>query len=299
MNASTLACLLLALIFAAVLVAMPKIAHADTVENVCGRIFSTWYQYFGRKQCVRDRRKAEKTRNCLSKDVERMESLASEIKNGIHEKMSLPDVKKAMQAVLGRKLSIVRAKDDAEDRVVNTVITTDCASPFQFVIQARAAPSGELRYVKIWSKFPPSGYPDGYLPKQSRDFETDRRHRQMERSRRAAEAANKRVRKRLTAEAAKRRAQEAARMRRETEAAKIRRAEAARKHLEMLALRKREALAAPPPEKGHCASNLAKHERIRRLQRFGVVRRVGDNRFRAGVHGLDFTAKGGGLTFCG
>ena len=49
-----------------------------------------------------------------------------------------------------------------------------------------------------------------------------------------------------------------------------------------------------------------KRERIRRLGRFGIVRRVGDDTFRAGAHGVgfaakgvgDFAAKGAGLMFC-
>ena len=190
MNAATPARLLLVLVAVAVLAATPKVAHADNAETECANIYSSWLQYFERKNCLRVRRKAEETRRCISKDLQRMESLAAEIKNGIRERMSLADAKRAMQTLLGRELPIVRAKDNAEDRVINTEITTNCASAFQFVIQLRAAPSGALKYVKIWSKFPPSGYPDGYRPALSRDFEGDRRRRQVERRRRAAEAAN-------------------------------------------------------------------------------------------------------------
>ncbi|MEE9290231.1 MAG: hypothetical protein V3U99_04380 [Alphaproteobacteria bacterium] len=298
MNAITSARLLAALIPAVVLAATPKIAHAELTENECRNLYSSWYQYFERKNCVEEARKAEETRRCISKDLQRMESLAAEIKNGIREKMSLADAKRAMQAILGRELPIVRARDDAQDRVINTQITTDCASAFQFVIQLRAAPSGALRYVKMWSKFPPSGYPDGYRPALSGDFEGDRRRRQIERRRRAAEAMSKRARNRLRAEVAKRRARDALRKSREAEAAKIRRAEELSQRRKMLALRKLEALAGPPPEKDHCAPNLAKRERIRRLRLFGMVRRVGDNTFRAGAHGIGFAAKGAGLLFC-
>jgi hypothetical protein len=280
----------------AVLATSPRLARADKPQEVCAQIYASWYQYLEWRQCVRDRRAAEKARNCISKDLERMESLAKEIKNSVRERMSLPDAKAALQAVLGRELSIVRAKDDAEDRIINTAITTNCALAFQFVIQIRAAPTGKLRHLKLWSKFPPIGYPDGYRPALSQDFEADNRKRQMERRRRTAEATNKRARERLRAEATKRRAREAQRKRREAETAKLRRAEDARKLRNLRALQKLQAMAAPPPEKGHCAPNLAKQERIRRLRRFGVVRRVGDNSFRAGAHGLGFAAKEGGKT---
>lgn len=306
MNAATPARMLLVLVAVAVLAAAPKAAHADKAETECANIYSSWLQYFERRDCLRVRREAEETRRCISKDLQRMETLAAEIKNGIRERMSLADAKRAMQTLLGRELPIVRARDNAEDRVINTEITTNCASAFQFVVQLRAAPSGALKYVKIWSKFPPSGYPDGYRPALSRDFEGDRRRLRMERRRRAAEAANKRIHERLRAEAAKRRAAEARSKRRQAEAAKQRRAEASRKHRDMLALRQREALAAPPPAKDHCAPDLAKRERIRRLGRFGIVRRVGDDTFRAGAHGVGFAAKGvegfaakgAGLMFC-
>jgi len=298
MKVMTLARLQLTLIAAALLAAAPKLAHADKPEDECRNLYSSWHQYFERKNCVQEARQAENTRICISKDLERMESLAKEIKNSIHEKMSLPDAKKVMQTVLERELSIVRARDDAKDRVVNTEITTNCASAFQFVIQLRAAPSGELRYVKMRSRFPPKGYPDGYLPALSRDFEAYYRKNVLEWNRVVSKDANKRVRKRLRAEAAKRRVREAARQRREAETAKLRRAEAARKRREMIALRNSAALAPPAPEKGHCAPNLAKQERIRRLWRFGVVRRFGDNTFHAGAHGVGFAAKGPGLTFC-
>jgi hypothetical protein len=298
MNVISPARLLLALIAAVVLSATPKLAHAYTLEDVCRKIHPSWHQYFSRKQCVRHRRKAEKTRKCISRDLERMESRATAIKNGIQPKMSLADAKKVMQTVLGRELSVVRARDDAKDRVVNTEITTNCASAFQFVIQLRAAPSGELRYVKMWSKFTPKGYPNGYLPALSRDFEADTRKNISDWNRVVAKIANERARKRRKAEAAKRRVREAARQRREAEAAKIRRAEDARKRREMLALKKRQALAPPPLETDHCAPDLAKRERIRRLGRFGVVRRIGDNSFRAGAHVVGFPPKGAGPTFC-
>jgi hypothetical protein len=150
----------------------------------------------------------------------------------------------------------------------------------------------------MWSKFTPKGYPDGYLPALSRDFEADYRKNKLEWNRVVTKGAQERARKRRKAQAAKMRAREKIRQRREAAAAKIRRAEDARKRREMQALKKRQALAAPPPEMGHCAPDLAKRERIRRLGRFGVVRRIGGNRFRAGAHVLGFAPKGAGVTLC-
>jgi hypothetical protein len=203
-----------------------------------------------------------------------------------------------MQTVLGRELSIVRAKDDARDRVVNTQITTNCASAFQFVVQLRAAPSDELRYLNMRSRFPPKGYPDGHLPALSRDYEAYYRKNISEWNRIIAKPAKERARKRLKARAAKKRAREKLRKRREMEIAKVQRAEAALRLTNLRAYRKRAALAAPPAEKNHCAPNLARQERLRRLWRFGVVRRFGDNTYYAGGHGVGFAAKGTGVTFC-
>ncbi len=293
MKAINPARLLLALITAATITAMPKIAQADAVEEACTNIYSSWTQYFARQQCVKERRKAEKTRICITKDLERMESLAKEIKESIRENMPLADAKKAMQEIMGKDLPIGRAKDDASDRVINTEITTNCASAFQFVVQVRAAPSGTLRHLKIWTKFPPAGYPGGYRPALSRDFEAELRQRQVDRRRRSAAVAKKRAHQRLMAEARKRRERENLRKRKQRDAAIRRRAEDARKRRELAVIAQREALAAPPPNKNHCAPNLSKHEHLRRLRRFGTVRRTGAGKFRAGAHGIGFTVKGG------
>ncbi len=48
----------------------------------------------------------------------------------------------------------------------------------------------------------------------------------------------------------------------------------------------------------HCAQGLAKAERLRRLGKFGTVRRTAAKTYRAGSHSVSFGAKDKEVTAC-
>ena len=268
----------------------------DAGEKACAEKYPSWYQVLARKGCIKEIRRRENARVCIKKDFPRMKAEATEVAAGLADIRHLDDAKQALETIMKRGIFIEKATDDPQDRVISQVIPANCDTPFRFTIILRAGPSGALKYLKMWLRSSPPGYPSGLMQQYAIDYATLDRRLALERKRRMAEAAKARVRAaaRARREAAKRRTQEAARKRRQAEAAR----KARRKRAKREAARRRLAFASPPPMKDHCAPGLTRNERIRRLSRYGSVRLTRPGTFRAGGHGVRFAAKGKGLVFC-
>lgn len=278
--------------------AAPAAAQTGTPEEICAGLFPNWYQVLDRNSCVKERRRQKKTRACVAKDSLRMERQAAAIKNGITETTTMAQAKAEMERILKRAVPLKPAEDDAAERELVVHITSECASAYQFVVRVRAEPGGRIRFVTTAARFAPEGYADGERADLSKDFEGVRRARAEAARRRAAAQARRRAQERHRIEAARLRAEEAERQRRAAEAAKLRQAAEEKRRRAEEARRRRQALAAPPPIGEHCAPDLTRQERIRRLGRFGVVRPTGAHSYRAGGHRLSFAPKGAGLEAC-
>ncbi len=300
MKAIPPALILLALAPFAAAAAAPQLSPDSALEKACAEKYASWYQIFARKECVGEIRRRATARICIKKDFPRMKALAAEVTAGLRDMNTLEEAKQGLETIMNRGIFLDKAKDNPREQVINQVISTRCDWPFRFAILLRAGPTGELKYLKMWLKDAPSGYPAGFRAEYSIDYQMLARRRELEMKRREVEAVKARARAAVRArhEAAKRRDQEAARKRSEAEAAKKARAEARRIQLEREAARKRLAFAPPPIEKDHCAPNITQNERIRRLTRFGSLRETRGRTFRAGEHAIRFKPKGGGLVYC-
>jgi len=275
----------------------PEAAAQD--QQKCEQLYGSWYQYLERERCLREWRRKEKLRICISQDFGRMEALARKIRDGIQPTMFLSDAKKLMEKTLERKLDVRPAKGEPRGTMVETSITSNCATPFQLIVQVRALETLELLHLRFWSRFAPAGYHEGLRADLSRDFEESQRLEAAEKRRRAGKTAARgsrdggqepMVKKR---EPGSRPLQEQAERLSRPPAGRARRGSKA-----VEAGTQPWALAAPPPKNDHCAANLARNERIWRLQRFGLVRQTGPDTYRAKGHSLRFKPKTEALLAC-
>ena len=134
---------------------------AAQAEQRCEQLYGSWYQYLERERCLREWRRKEKLRVCIADDFGRMEALALKIRDGIQPTMFLSDAKKLIETVLERTLDVQPAKGNPRGTMVETTITSNCATPFQLIVQVRALETEELLHVKFWSRFAPAGYHEG------------------------------------------------------------------------------------------------------------------------------------------
>lgn len=275
----------------------PEAAAQD--QQKCEELYGAWYQYLKRERCLREWRRKEKLRICIAQDFGRMEALARKIRDGILPTMFLSDAKKLVETTLDRKLNVLPAKGEPRGTMVETTITSNCATPFQLIVQIRALETEELLHLKFWSRFAPAGYHEGLRADLSRDFEESQRMEAAEKRQRAGKTAARgqggsgqqpMVKKR---EPVSRPLQE--------QAGRIppgRNAAGRRGSRPNDVGTQPRALAAPPPKNDHCAANLARNERIWRLQRFGLVRQTGPDTYRAKDHSLRFKPKTEALLAC-
>jgi hypothetical protein len=275
----------------------PEAAAQD--QQKCEELYGSWYQYLERERCLREWRRKEKLRICISQDFGRMESLARKIRDGIQPTMFLSDAKELMEKLLEKKLDVRPAKGEPRGTMVETIITSNCATPFQLIVQVRALETQELLHVRFWSRFAPAGYHEGLRTDLSRDFEESQRLEAAEKRRRDGKAADGGGRDGGQDAMAKKREpgsrplqEQAGRLSRPPAAPARRGSRSGEAGTQPWAL------AAPPPKNDHCAPDLARNERIWRLQRFGLVRQTGPDTYRAKGHSLTFKPKTESLQAC-
>lgn len=280
-----------------VLIGRAPVAVAQD-EQKCEELYGSWYQYLERNRCLREWRRKEKLRICIAEDYPRMEALARKIKDGIKPTMFLRDAKVLIEKTLETKLNVSPAKGEPRGSMVETTITSNCATPFQLVLQVRALETEELLHVKFWSRFAPAGYQEGLRADLSQDFEDSQRLQAVENQRRQGG---------IAARGGGEADQGTLLKKREPGSRPLQ--EQAGRIPGARALGRKEkpgdgagtqpwALAAPPPKDDHCADNLTRNERIWRLQRFGLVRQTGPDSFRVKGHSLRFKPKSDELTAC-
>jgi hypothetical protein len=275
----------------------PKAAAQD--QQNCEELYGSWYQYLERERCLREWRRKEKLRVCISQDFGRMESLARKIRDGIQPTMFLSDAKELMEKLLEKKLDVRPAKGEPRGTMVETIITSNCATPFQLIVQVRALETQELLHVRFWSRFAPAGYNEGLRTDLSRDFEESQRLEAAEKRRRGSKAAGRGGSDGEQESLAKKREPGSRPLHEQTgRLSRPPAAPARRGSRQDEAGSQPWALAAPPPKNDHCAANLARNERIWRLQRFGLVRQTGPDTFRAKGHSLTFKPESESLQAC-
>ncbi len=297
MKASVAPILILAL--AAIFALGP--ARPAQAQGKCEELYGAWYQYLERERCLREWRRTEKLRVCIAEDYGRMEGLARKIRDEIKPTMFLRDAKEVMEKTLDQKLAVIPAKGEPRGTMIETTITSNCATPFQLTVQVRALESEELVHVKFWSRFAPAGYQEGLRADLSRDFDDSQRAETADKRGKPGAGAN---REPAPGEGLPRKREPGARSLHEQASARPGRgAEGPGPGLEGRRTAggtptQPWAFAAPPPKNDHCAPNLSRKERIWRLQRFGLVRQTGPDTFRVKGHILSFGPKSDSLLSC-
>lgn len=304
-----------------------KVARAGEIEEKCHGNFPKWHQYFDRRDCIKElgrerarrefkkkteeiaNRREEKARTCIAKDLARMESLAKKARDSVKEKMTLEDAVAALDSILPTKSRLEPTKHNIKEWVAINRIPTKCASTFFFLVNIIALESRQLKSFNIWAETAPKGYRGGYRKELSKDFEDIRKTRAKDRQFQEILRIGREKRQRAKAE--KKRKAEAARKKRMKETQRRRRAEgeAAKKRLRELAResehqrhlreverrdareaeKRRRASTPPTQKKDHCAPNISRAERLKRLQEnYGQVRQTGSSSFVAGGHSISF-----------
>ncbi len=298
----------------------PNIVYASQFDKECASEFPNWHQYFERSDCVRRlkeqkaledkkkwredeiKRREEEARPCISEDLERMESLAKNIKDSINENMAFDEAREKIIEILGTDVYTQPTESDIKTWVVVAEIPTTCDTNFYFLVNVTAFQKGKVLRLGIWSKSAPKGYKSGYMTNFSTDFVKLRRDKaEAERKRRFIEKERKELgKKRRAAEAEKRRAKELERKRLAAEAENQRRVLEAEKRRAKELEKKRHASEAERKQTGNlpdpCAAGLSRDERLRRLRLSGKVRQTAENTFVAGRHRIVFV--GGSLYSC-
>lgn len=293
----------------------PNTVYASQFDKKCASDFPEWHQIWEKYSCVRrlekqkaiedeKKRREERARPCISKDVERMETQVKNIKDSIDENMTLDEAKEKITEILGTEILTQPTEFDIKKWVVIGRIPTTCASDFYFLVNVTAIQKGKVLHLGVWSKSAPKGYESGYLTNFSTNFKAERLRKQRAaeaEKRRAAEAERRReaeAMKRIAAEAEKKRKAEAARKR--GEAMKKRAAEAMKKR-ETEARKRRAAKAElerirnlPDP----CAAGLSPKERLRRLSLSGKIRQTSDNTYVTDHHRIVFFLYDNSLIYC-
>lgn len=265
-------------------------------QEQCEELYGSWYQFLERERCLREWRRKEKLRVCIAQDFGRMEELARRIRDGLEPTMFLRDAKQLLEKTLGQELSVIPAKDEPRGTMVETTITSNCATPFQLFVQVRALETEELASVKFWSRFAPAGYQEGYRADLSREFEESDRLQASKQDGRQRGAANRGAGGREAGLPPKR--ESGSRRLREQDGGARSLATPRRQRGQAASVTQPWAFAAPPPKNDHCAPNLARNERIWRLQRHGLVRQTGPDTYRAKGHSLRFAPKDDKLLDC-
>lgn len=293
----------------AALIALPVLAAAfllgpvprAVAQDKCEELYGAWYQFLERERCLREWRRKEELRVCIAQDFGRMEELARKIRDGIEPTMYLRDAKELIEKTLGRELSVIPAAGPPRGTMLETTITSNCATPFQLIVQVRALETEELVSVKFWSRFAPPGYQEGLRTDLSRNFE-DSQRRQAAGKKRGQDTASKGGAGQGE-NLPKKRESGTRRLREQAKAGKSGGSLTGPR----FGPRGQRRVAGPgtqpwafaaPPKDNHCAPHLARKERIWRLQRFGLVRATGPDTYRARGHSLKFAPKSDKLLAC-
>lgn len=268
-------------------------------QEKCEELYGSWYQYLERERCLREWRRKEKLRICIAQDFGRMEAVARKIRDGVLPTMFLSDAKKLIETTLERKLDVQPAKGEPRGTMVETTITSNCATPFQLIVQVRALETEELLHLKFWSRFAPAGYQEGLRADLSRDFEESQRLEAAEKHRQAGKTAARGGANGGQEPMVKKREPGSRPLHEQAGRIALPPTGADRPGSKPIEAGTQPwALAAPPPKNDHCAANLARNERIWRLQRFGLVRQTGPDTFRAKGHSLRFKPNAEALLAC-
>jgi hypothetical protein len=115
-----------------------------------------------------------RTRLCVAGDLPRIENIARSIQGAVHDGMKLEDVKATADKLAGATGGIIPPKDDIKERVLIYELSSQCDSTFHLLVNVRADEQGALRWLRIWAKNPPVGYPEGLHEELSNDFEEER-----------------------------------------------------------------------------------------------------------------------------
>lgn len=188
-------------------------------------------------------------RPCIAKDLDRMEGLAKKLSTALL-KDTTPEEMLSMLKNNNLSPQTTQAKDNIKEQVVIGVIQTQCPSEFNLLVNVRFDEKSKPKWIRYWAQNAPLGYDDSAYS----TIKLAEKDFEYETRRKAIQHAE---------EEAKRK-----RVENEEREAAVRRKER---------------------ENDPCAPGLSRSERLSRLAKFGAVREVGHDDYKAGGRQVRFS----------
>ena len=131
---------------------VPVSAASISINETCHAKFPKWHQWFERRDCVKELEaeeeqnkratqlkkenelRKERARACISKDVWRMEKLASRLKSSLSSDTIFEKAFEVLDSLQNRKPSILISNQSIKDLVIVSSIYTKCDSEFHFLV---------------------------------------------------------------------------------------------------------------------------------------------------------------------
>jgi hypothetical protein len=150
------------------------------IEDDCKAVYPSITEFFERKKCVSDAKKAkaqrevkekreESARNCLAEQIPDIEKWIQSLMKDLNYDDSMNQVVSKLEKL---KVSpeIVPSTNNIKEKVAVLKINTTCKSDFSFLINITEGEDKKLKSFSVWSEDAPRGYSSGFLKQFHIDF---------------------------------------------------------------------------------------------------------------------------------